>query len=331
MTAMKTPTVALAISLLTSANSIFAGAKHIRGTENDGVQGMNKGVTEWDRTSNPTYFHDSFTEYTKSPEEWSIILDLEDLENALSISEEFDILGLQSSTEGKWSPDHRNTQSAKKIKVKNECQQPITVDSLYVKGTKWVWVRVVVAPNEKKEIGQTTYYDAFFLYAKSDNQEWDGNSGICFNGGSCFAKISFKDGQRSHTERFFCKNNDPPPSDSESPPSDTESEVSLSQRDQDWLNSHNTRRQSYHAFYDVAYVPLKWSQELASSAQAYADKLVALDDCTIEHDDGDFGENLAANWGHDQRRTTENVLSRWVEEEADLPYEENGHFTQVIW
>eukprot|EP00568_Trieres_chinensis_P018000 CAMPEP_0183327354 /NCGR_PEP_ID=MMETSP0160_2-20130417/83718_1 /TAXON_ID=2839 ORGANISM="Odontella Sinensis, Strain Grunow 1884" /NCGR_SAMPLE_ID=MMETSP0160_2 /ASSEMBLY_ACC=CAM_ASM_000250 /LENGTH=392 /DNA_ID=CAMNT_0025495479 /DNA_START=135 /DNA_END=1316 /DNA_ORIENTATION=+ len=327
---MKTATI-VAASIF-SKNLILAGAKHIRGTKN-GTQATNKDNTEWDSISDPTYFHDGFSEYAESPQVWSIDLDLEDLENTLISSEDFDIPGLQSSTEGKWSPDHRNTQSAKKIKVKNDCWEPITVDCLYVDGTAWRWVRIVVEPGKKEEIGQTNYND-YYLYAKSDSEEWDGTSGVCFNGGSCFAKKSFEEGHSSHTEHFSCENNNAPPTDNESPPSDTGSDGSLSQRDQDWLDSHNTRRQTFHDFYDAAYVPLKWSQELASSAKAYADKLIALSSCTIRHgydDDSYGGENLAANWGGGGQRTTENILSRWVEGEVDDPYPVNGHFTQVIW
>lgn len=52
------------------------------------------------------------------------------------------------------------------------------------------------------------------------------------------------------------------------------------------------------------------------------------------HDKTDWGENVAGNsgkggWG--ELKTTEQVLSRFVEREADWEWPRNSHLTQVLW
>ena len=84
--------------------------------------------------------------------------------------------------------------------------------------------------------------------------------------------------------------------------------------------------------YGKTYVPLKWSTSVANSAQAYANKLIAISGCVIQHGyqgDSYGGENLAANYGSGATAPTpDSVLTRWTENEASSV---GGHFTQVIW
>ena len=84
--------------------------------------------------------------------------------------------------------------------------------------------------------------------------------------------------------------------------------------------------------YGKTYVPLKWSTTIANSAQAYANKLIAISGCVIQHGyqgDSYGGENLAANYGSGATAPTpDSVLTRWTENEASSV---GGHFTQVIW
>lgn len=104
-------------------------------------------------------------------------------------------------------------------------------------------------------------------------------------------------------------------------------------RDQDWLDSHNIRREKWHNKFGKGYVPLKWSPALMRESQTWAERLAR--DCKLVHDQNSrYGENIALNWGtgnYAQMRPTENVLSRFVEDEADDEYPENGHLTQVLW
>jgi len=109
----------------------------------------------------------------------------------------------------------------------------------------------------------------------------------------------------------------------------------VNERDQEWLDSHNIRRKEWHEKFGKSYVPLKWSDGLAKEAMIWAEKL--LDSCGkgMYHDpDLVYGENVAGNsgsgsWG--AKRTTEQVLSRFVEREVDLGWPRNSHLTQVIW
>jgi len=53
----------------------------------------------------------------------------------------------------------------------------------------------------------------------------------------------------------------------------------------------------------------------------------------MEHASGDDrygGENLAYNDGGISM-SPENVLTRWVDDEAPLPYGQNGHLTAALW
>lgn len=109
------------------------------------------------------------------------------------------------------------------------------------------------------------------------------------------------------------------------------SQPNLNSRDREWLKSHNSRRKQWHTQNNRKYVPVKWSDALKKDAAVWARHLVAID--TFYHDPnrGPYGENLAMNGGADWQPTTENVLSRWVEDEANLDFPANGHLTQVLW
>lgn len=90
------------------------------------------------------------------------------------------------------------------------------------------------------------------------------------------------------------------------------------------LDAHNKKR-SLHK--DTP--SLSWSDELASYAQAYADKY----DCsgTLTHSGGPYGENLAL--GYDASGS----VDAWYNEIKDYDYSNptfssgTGHFTQVVW
>jgi len=105
----------------------------------------------------------------------------------------------------------------------------------------------------------------------------------------------------------------------------------------EWLRGHNTRRQTYQESYDNTkpYVPLKWSNDLANSAQEYAQLLIDELPCQIQHGykgNSYGGENLALNGGSSpDHAEIDSIMTRWTEDEANLPYAENGHFRQAIW
>ena len=89
-----------------------------------------------------------------------------------------------------------------------------------------------------------------------------------------------------------------------------------------WLQAHNRLR----ALHGVP--PLSWSEKVAASAQAYADR------CSAGHSATGYGENLA--WAsHDLGAS--GVVQWWYDEEAGYDYNRHrsdsvtGHFTQVVW
>ena len=68
------------------------------------------------------------------------------------------------------------------------------------------------------------------------------------------------------------------------PPIKAPIDNSLSGLGEDWLLAHNTRREKLHVGENTDYVPLKWSKDLADSAQEYADKLLMYSSqCGIAH------------------------------------------------
>ena len=108
----------------------------------------------------------------------------------------------------------------------------------------------------------------------------------------------------------------------------------LSPRSQSWLTSHNTRRKSYHAQFKASYIPLQWSDTLASDAYKYATKLAqschSSNGPNLSHGNSGYGENLAYTHGK-APPSTESILTKWVEGEEKLSYPKNGHYTQVLW
>lgn len=108
----------------------------------------------------------------------------------------------------------------------------------------------------------------------------------------------------------------------------------LSDRDMDWLNSHNKRRLYWHTYYNTSYVPLQWSDSLKADAQVWADTL--LDSCKegMYHDPQKiYGENAAANsgagsWG--TKRDADLIVARFIDREVDDPWPANGHLTQAV-
>jgi pathogenesis-related protein 1 len=94
---------------------------------------------------------------------------------------------------------------------------------------------------------------------------------------------------------------------------------------------------------------LRYSPELAVSAQAWADNLKRTNHCQMRHSkpDGRYGENLfwasALTWS-DGRRELQKVSARkvvdsWGSEREDYDYAKNdctpgkmcGHYTQMVW
>jgi pathogenesis-related protein 1 len=117
---------------------------------------------------------------------------------------------------------------------------------------------------------------------------------------------------------------------------------SSEQEQQDMVNSHNKWRSS------VKTAPVTWSNDLASSAQNYADTLRDKQHCQMVHSHTkDVGENLfwasPVSYSNStsalQPVTATQVVDSWGAESKDYNYQINtckkgkmcGHYTQVVW
>lgn len=92
---------------------------------------------------------------------------------------------------------------------------------------------------------------------------------------------------------------------------------------------------------------LSYSQDLAESAQHWADSLKHTNHCRMRHSRGQYGENIfwasALSWSDGRKElqnvTSDEVVDDWVSEKADYDYNNNscilgkmcGHYTQVVW
>jgi pathogenesis-related protein 1 len=92
------------------------------------------------------------------------------------------------------------------------------------------------------------------------------------------------------------------------------------------LAAHNRLRSAHCAR------PLRWSDDLAATAQAWADSLRDRG-CRFEHSRTAYGENLAAGTS----LSADNAVALWAQEGESYSYRrasfsmETGHFTQMVW
>ena len=95
------------------------------------------------------------------------------------------------------------------------------------------------------------------------------------------------------------------------------------------LAAHNQARASVMPAPSTPISALSWSNEIATSAQAWADG------CMFKHSGGKYGENIFASAG--ANTTPQGVVDSWVAEVKDYDYASNscaatcGHYTQVVW
>ena len=80
--------------------------------------------------------------------------------------------------------------------------------------------------------------------------------------------------------------------------------------------------------------PLEWSDEIAITAQAWADNLRETKKCGLMHSDTRYGENLAGGKGMDAKQ----AVKMWASEGEHFTYKPRyewdiptGHYSQVIW
>ncbi len=135
---------------------------------------------------------------------------------------------------------------------------------------------------------------------------------------------AFTVNQSASTGTFQPSGSRPSPSNNNSVPS----QASNSDVAQEMLNAHNRWRSQ------VGVPPLRWSPQLASYAQDWANQLAARG--AFEHRrNSPYGENLF--WGQGRRWSPTEVVDDWGSEVQDYSYATNscrgvcGHYTQVVW
>jgi len=226
----------------------------------------------------------------------------------------------------------RELQSAMSVTITNSCTlQPFWLAIIYFSTSENKVVHkgwYNMQQNHKvtfSDVGQRKYS----MYAISHDRrfKWDGDRG---SSNYCPNNLCYKDffigGSSTQTFRYLsCSGGGPSPTPSPPQPSPT---AALSNREQQWIDAHNTRRQQFHTSNGMSYKPVQWSSKLASSAQNYAQKLTTISGCTIRHGyqgDSYGGENIASDWNAPYNfQSPEDVLYRWFEGEANDPWPDNG-------
>lgn len=110
---------------------------------------------------------------------------------------------------------------------------------------------------------------------------------------------------------------------------------SMTDRDRQYLNSHNTRRKVWHERYGRSYVPLKWDNALKAESKVWAEHLLASCGKGMYHDPNtSYGECVTANQGTGsfaKLHTPDQIVRRYVEREEGWQPPLNSHLTQVLW
>lgn len=105
-----------------------------------------------------------------------------------------------------------------------------------------------------------------------------------------------------------------------------------------YVNAHNAVRAAVvePANYPGTWQPLPpvtWSEQVAASAQEWANHLRDTQNCNLVHDTGSgYGENLAGGW----QLSPEVAVELWAEEKETYTYNPryqfvSGHYTQIVW
>lgn len=107
----------------------------------------------------------------------------------------------------------------------------------------------------------------------------------------------------------------------------------MSNRDKEWLDGHNSRRQDFHKLHNTEYRPLHWSPELAKDASDEVDQMLPV--CKHISGEGGYGENSAVR-RHRELSDGENpddILNLWSDKylRQDTEHLDNKTMTQVMW
>jgi len=105
----------------------------------------------------------------------------------------------------------------------------------------------------------------------------------------------------------------------------------MTPREREWLDAHNTRRETFHKKQGMNFRKLVWSPQLAEEASNWVDEI--LPTCKIIRQPGlNEGENMSARTSGGARdEGPEPILQRWSDNKAGSGYPRNQSMTQVMW
>ncbi|EJK53844.1 hypothetical protein THAOC_26637 [Thalassiosira oceanica] len=106
----------------------------------------------------------------------------------------------------------------------------------------------------------------------------------------------------------------------------------LSTREQEWLEGHNSRRQDFHESNGKEFRPLKWSEKLVQQAKESADAIIANNCKYTGSSGGDVGENKSIRRHGRSGIIPEPdlILKNWFDQKLDREYPDNT-MTAVVW
>ncbi|EJK50926.1 hypothetical protein THAOC_29961 [Thalassiosira oceanica] len=107
----------------------------------------------------------------------------------------------------------------------------------------------------------------------------------------------------------------------------------LSTREQEWLEGHNSRRQDFHESNGKEFRPLKWSEKLAQQAVESADAIITNNCKYTGSAGGNVGENKSIRRHSRSSIIPEPdlILKNWIDNKVDREYPDNFTMTAAVW
>lgn len=222
--------------------------------------------------------------------------------------------------------NHRRLQRSTDVQIINNCGANVKAFVVYFsRGEKramntWPMVDKDGGTLTIRGITDSTFY--LFGTTRVNRYIWSGVSKFCLGTNQCLRKVELGKLAGGTAQYKACSPKSPEPGT----------------QAYDWLQAHNTRRTSFYAENGLGPKDMRWAPSLAVSAENYASKLLAMNDCQIEHGyqgDGYGGENLAANWGsgrYASPRTVTQVMTAWYDDEMHKSsLSQKYHATQIVF
>lgn len=204
--------------------------------------------------------------------------------------------------------DNRNLQEGATVTLVNNCGFDAHLAIYYISGN-WIYGRgfyYVKADAGTFTIAHQVTSSQIHLYgidADTGHSVWDSpSSEYCFARNDCFKPMDI--GPLNDTMTVNLCPDPPVQTSAQVAVAATEAPVeegitsAFSPLANEWVVEHNRRRKSFYEKHGLSDMPLKWSDSVSESAKAYADSLLELNACDIQHGykkDHFGGENLGTS------------------------------------